>query len=77
MRIVHLSDTHGKHHLLRDLPKADMVIHSGDMSENGTDNEVLDFLTWFCDLDYQYTTFVNASLIMKRKVENKPVLLEI
>jgi len=52
MRILHLSYTHSKHRLLKDLPKADIIVHSGDMSENGTDNEVLDFLEWFCDLNY-------------------------
>ena len=58
MKILHLSDTHGKHHLLRELPKVDILVHSGDMSENGTDSEVLDFLEWFCDLDYKYKIFV-------------------
>ena len=28
------------------------------MSENGTDNEVLDFLEWFCDLDFRYKILV-------------------
>ena len=58
MKILHFSDTHGKHHLLKDLPKADVIVHSGDVSEDGTESEVLDFLNWFCDLDYQYKIFV-------------------
>jgi len=58
MRILHLSDTHSKHHLLKNLPKADLIIHSGDATEDGTENEVLDFLNWFCDLDYRYKIFV-------------------
>ena len=58
MRLLHLSDTHGKHRLLKYLPKADIIVHSGDMSENGTDSEVLDFLEWFCDLDYSHKIFV-------------------
>lgn len=58
MRILHLSDTHGKHHLLKNLPKADIIVHSGDASFAGSDNEVLDFLNWFCDLDYQHKIFV-------------------
>lgn len=58
MTILHLSDTHGKHHLLKKMPKADILVHSGDMSEDGTDSEVLDFLNWFCDLDFQYKIFV-------------------
>lgn len=30
MRILHLSDTHGCHHRLKDLPEADVIVHSGD-----------------------------------------------
>ena len=58
MKILHFSDTHGKHHLLKGFPQADIIIHSGDMSENGTDSEVLDFLEWFCDLDFRHKIFV-------------------
>ena len=58
MRILHLSDTHGKHHLLKNLPKADVIIHSGDASFAGSDSEVLDFLNWFCDLNYKHKIFV-------------------
>ncbi len=58
MKILHLSDTHGKHRLLKNLPKADIIVHSGDVSEDGTESEVLDFLNWFCDLDYQYKIFI-------------------
>ena len=58
MKLLHLSDTHGKHHSLNDLPKADIIIHSGDVSENGTESEVLDFVNWFCDLDFPHKIFV-------------------
>ena len=58
MTILHLSDTHGKHHLLKKMPKADIIVHSGDMSEDGTDSEILDFLNWFCDLDFQHKIFI-------------------
>ena len=58
MRILHFSDTHSKHNLLKNLPKADVVVYSGDASFAGSDSEVLDFLNWFCDLDYQHKIFV-------------------
>ena len=58
MHIVHLSDTHNKHHLLRNLPKADIIIHSGDMSVNGSENEVMDFVEWFGKLPYKYKIFI-------------------
>lgn len=58
MRLLHLSDTHSKHRSLQNLPNADVIIHSGDASFSGSEDEVLDFLNWFCDLDYPHKIFV-------------------
>ena len=58
MKILHLSDTHNCHHQLRDLPEADIVVHSGDFCIEGTENEALDFLNWFCELPYQHKIFI-------------------
>lgn len=58
MKLLHISDTHGKHKLLTDLPKADIIVHSGDVSMTGTEEEIIDFLNWFLDLPYKYKVFV-------------------
>lgn len=58
MKILHLSDTHGAHHRLRDLPVADIVVHSGDFCMYGEEREALDFLNWFCDLPYRHKIFI-------------------
>ena len=58
MKILHLSDTHGCHRRLRDLPEADVVIHSGDFTMNGSEAEAIDFMNWFCDLPYRYKIFI-------------------
>lgn len=58
MRILHLSDTHNCHHRLRDLPEADVVVHSGDFCMVGTEQEAIDFLNWFCDLPYKNKIFI-------------------
>ena len=58
MTILHLSDTHGCHHRLRDLPEADVVVHSGDFTMNGSQQEAIDFLNWFCDLPYHHKIFI-------------------
>ncbi len=58
MLILHLSDTHGKHHELRNLPSADIIIHSGDISFAGSENEVMDFIEWFAALPYKYKIFI-------------------
>ena len=53
MRILHISDTHSKHRELHPLPDADMIIHSGDFTFAGSENEAFDFINWFCDLPFQ------------------------
>ena len=61
LRILHLSDTHGLHYKLRDLPAADVIIHSGDISNNGTEEEIFDFLNWFIKLPYLHKIFVTGN----------------
>ena len=48
LTLLHLSDTHGLHRSIetRDLPEADILVHTGDWSENGTDQEHADFNAW-------------------------------
>ena len=41
MKILHLSDTHGLHHKIKDMPAADVIIHSGDISHNGTEEDMI------------------------------------
>ncbi len=57
MKIVFLSDTHGKHPQL-DLPAGDMIIHAGDISNIGRIGEVQLFLDWYQSLDYEYKIFI-------------------
>jgi Icc-related predicted phosphoesterase len=40
------------------LPKADGIIHSGDITYRGKESEVIDFLNWFSKLDYTYKIFI-------------------
>lgn len=58
MTILHLSDTHGCHRRLRDLPEADVVVHSGDFTMNGSESEAIGFMNWFCDLPYRHKVFI-------------------
>ena len=57
MKIVAISDTHGKHHQIS-LPEADMIIHAGDVSSRGSEVEVNNFLKWYASLDYKYKIFI-------------------
>ena len=58
MRILHISDTHGRHGELHDLPEADVVVHSGDFTFAGSEAEAYDFMDWFCDLPYPHKIFI-------------------
>ena len=56
--ILHLSDTHSQHREMKTLPDADLLIHSGDFTINGTPQETADFLEWFCRLPHKYKIFI-------------------
>lgn len=56
MRICHISDSHNKHRKLK-LPKyteVDLIIHSGDITEYGSQEEIHDFFSWYKKLSYKY-----------------------
>lgn len=58
MKILHLSDTHGGHNRLKNLPDADVMVHSGDFCMVGEEREAIDFLNWFCDQPYRHKIFI-------------------
>lgn len=58
MRILHISDTHGRHGELCGMPEADVIVHSGDFTFAGTEAEAYDFMNWFCDLPYRHKIFI-------------------
>lgn len=61
MKILHLSDTHNKHRQLTDLPDADVFVHCGDFTDNGTEEEILDFLNWLIELPYPHKIFITGN----------------
>lgn len=60
MKVVCISDTHGKHKELK-LPEGDMIIHAGDISSRGLLPEITKFLAWFTELPYQYKVFIGGN----------------
>lgn len=60
MKLVLISDTHSLHRNLI-LPKGDIIIHAGDITDRGTKKEVVDFLDWFSDLDYEHHIFIGGN----------------
>ncbi|HEY1024467.1 MAG TPA: metallophosphatase domain-containing protein [Sphingobacteriaceae bacterium] len=72
MNILTLSDTHGKHRLLKNLPPADMIIHAGDISKDGSERSTADFLNWFSALDYRHKIFIagNHDFFFEEETDN-------
>lgn len=46
------------HRRLKELPEADILVHSGDFTEDGNEEETLDFMDWLCGLPYRHKVFV-------------------
>jgi len=60
LKIVAISDTHGKHdELTKDLKGGgDIIVHGGDISNMGKSNEIYDFLQWFSSLNFTHKVFI-------------------
>ena len=75
MKILHISDTHNKHQLLTYLPEADVIVHTGDITEDGTEDEVKNFIEWFSSLPYAHKIFIagnHDNCLYGAKIEGLP-----
>jgi Icc-related predicted phosphoesterase len=72
MRLVAISDTHGRHEELI-LPAGDLLIHAGDLSMNGTPREIASFMEWFKGQDFQHKVFIagNHDFFFERAQPNE------
>lgn len=52
VRIVHLSDTHGRHRKIRRVPDGDVLVHSGDLTRGGGIAEAEDLARWLGSLPH-------------------------
>lgn len=70
MRIVLLSDTHDRHSDLQ-VPEGDLVVHAGDFTMRGHQDEVQRFLDWFAGLPHPNKVFVagNHDFLAERDPE--------
>lgn len=58
MKLVVISDTHGKHYSLRDIPEGDVLIHCGDFSNVGEHEQVEDFVQWLAGHPHRFKVFI-------------------
>lgn len=57
MKIIAIADTHGLHDALT-LPAGDVLIHAGDISMKGTEQEITPFIKWFSQQDFKHKIFI-------------------
>ena len=57
MNVTIIADTHGLHDEIK-LKPGTMLIHAGDITEYGTEEEVISFLQWFSQQPFKYKIFI-------------------
>lgn len=57
MELTFTSDTHGRHNEL-DLGSGQVLCHTGDFSNFGSEKEFADFTEWFACQDFEYKIFI-------------------
>lgn len=73
MNITVIADTHGLHHNLK-LESGEMLIHAGDITEYGTEDEVIDFIKWFAKQSFKYKIFIAGNHDLFLETCSKKVL---
>lgn len=60
MKIVVISDTHSLHKSseMAQIPDGDVLIHCGDVSNSGYEQEILTFIKWFKDQPHKHKVFI-------------------
>ena len=58
IRTVSISDTHGLHRKLPELPPGDVLIHAGDFTNTGEKEQIVDFMDWFASQNYKYKILI-------------------
>jgi predicted phosphodiesterase len=46
------------HEEIENIPNGDLIIHAGDVTEYGTEEELQDFILWFSKLPHKYKIFI-------------------
>ena len=57
------------------MPEADVIVHTGDFTEDGTEEEVMDFIAWFENLPYKHKIFIagnHDNCLYKANIEGLP-----
>ncbi|KAL6051414.1 Metallophosphatase domain-containing protein [Balamuthia mandrillaris] len=58
LRVVCISDTHGCHRSIKDVPEGDLLIHAGDFTHFGKERDIRDLNTWLGELPHTHKVVV-------------------
>ena len=58
IKLIVISDTHGQHRHLKNVPNGDILIHAGDISNVGERSQVEDFIEWFRNQPHKHKIFI-------------------
>lgn len=61
MQITFISDTHGKHEQVFIPSNTELLIHAGDISKIGREEEIRQFLNWYDQLDVTHKVFIGGN----------------
>jgi len=61
LKFVAISDTHGCHRQLKNLPAGDILLHGGDICNRGDVSQATDFVDWFSEQDFQFKIFIGGN----------------
>lgn len=79
MRIISISDTHGDHRKIKNIPDGDVIIHAGDITNRGEIHILHDFIEWFKDLPHRHKIMIagNHDLIFERNNKQTKEILNL
>lgn len=58
MKLVVISDTHGWHDDIKNMPDGDVLIHCGDFTNIGEHEQVEDFIQWMAGQPHRFKIFI-------------------
>jgi Icc-related predicted phosphoesterase len=76
-KLVFISDTHTKHSMI-EVPEGDFIIHCGDVSYRGSENEIIDFADWFSSLPHKHKIMIpgNHDFLFERYYDKAKNIIE-
>lgn len=79
VKIAAMSDTHGRHREIQ-VPEADILVHCGDFTNMGEEEEVVEFADWLASLPHKHKIVVPGNhelcLDASRKLLYSPTAME-